>query len=196
MQNYFAKYISYIFEPFSISFLTLLLVVNSSDLGITGKILWLASGIVIMGLPPTLVYLYEKKIGKIKDWFMTNRAERRDVQIAWFFGAAIFSFLTWYLDASRLLLALGLTFLALSLLITLINFYWKISVHMVGVSLFAMVAILVYSSAFVWLLSLILLVGWARIKLQAHTFLQVSIGCILTISVVYFVFGLFGLATF
>lgn len=127
---------------------------------------------------------------------MTNKAERRDVQLAWFFGAAAFSLLAWYLQAPRLLLALGLTFLSLSLLITLINVYWKISVHMMGVSLFVMISVLVYSPMLAWLVLLIVIVGWARIQLRAHTFLQVAAGCILTIMITYTVFGFFGLATF
>ena len=192
----FAKYISYIFEPFTVSFLTLLIVVSSLDMSLINKLQWLALAVVMMGLPPIVVYLYEKTTGKIKDWFMTNRAERKDVQFAWFFGAASFSLLAWYLEAPRLLLALGLTLLCLSLLITLVNFYWKISVHMMGVSLFVMIAIFVYSLALSWLVFLIFLVGWARIKLGAHTFLQVSFGAILTIVVFYTVFGIFGLVTF
>lgn len=196
MQIYFARYISYIFEPFTFSFFTLILIVNSLDVGLTAKAFWLVLGIVIMGLPPIAVYFYEKKIGKIKDWFMTNRAERRDVQFAWFFGSLGFSLLARYLDAPRQLLAIGLVLLILSLVVTVVNFYWKISVHMVGVSLFAMVAVLVYSSAFAWLLGLIVLVGWARIRLGAHTFLQASLGTLLTILVVFSVFAFFGLATF
>lgn len=192
----FAKYISYIFEPFTVSFLTLLIVVSSFEMGLVNKLQWLALAIVIMGLPPIVVYFYEKTTGKIKDWFMTNRAERKDVQLAWFFGAAGFSLLAWYFEAPRLLLALGLTLLCLSLFISLINLYWKISVHMMGVSLFVMVAVFVYSSALAWLVLLIFLVGWARIKLGAHTFLQASLGAILTIVVFYTVFGIFGLVTF
>lgn len=196
MATLLARLCSYIFEPFTVSFLTLVLVVNSLGVGLGVKASWLALAVGLIGLPPILVFVYEKKIGKIKDWFMTNRLERRDVHLAWSLGSISFVLVCWWLQATRLLLALGLTFLVLSIIITLVSLYWKISVHMMGVTLFVLVGLLVYSTNFLWFLGLIPLVAWARMRLGAHTFLQVSLGTVLTLAATYLVFSSFGLATF
>jgi membrane-associated phospholipid phosphatase len=194
--NRFAKIISAVFEPFTVSFVALVLVLSSLDLNLSTKLVWFFTALILGGLPPVLVLIYEKKIGKIHDWFMTNRLERRDVQLAWFFGSALFLITAQFLAAPRLLLALSVTMLLISLLITLATFFWKVSVHMVGVTLFVLLMLLIYSPSFLWLVVLIPVVAWARIKLKAHTITQVTVGTIITIIITYAVFSLFGLATF
>ena len=85
-----AKLLSIVFEPFSVSLLALALIVNRLELDFPTKIFWFVVAVVLGGVPPVAVLIYEKKIGKIHDWFMTNRLERRDVQLAWFFGSGLF----------------------------------------------------------------------------------------------------------
>lgn len=191
-----AKIISVVFEPFSVSFVALFLIVLSLNLKLDEKIIWFSTAVLLGGLPPLLVLIYEKKTGKIHDWFMTNRLERRDVQLAWFFGSALFLVVAYLFTAPRLLLALATTLLLISLLITVATLYWKVSVHMVGVSLFVLLLLLVFSASFLWAASFIALVAWARVRLGAHTLSQVTVGSILTILITYAVFYTFGLATF
>ncbi len=191
-----AEVISVVFEPFTVSFLALLLVVNSLNISFSTKVFWFVSAVLLGGLPPLVVLIYEKRVGKIHDWFMTNRLERRDVQLAWFFGSALFLLFASYFSAPRLLMALSLTLLLLSLLITFATLFWKISVHMVGVSLFVLLLLLVFSANFLFLTVLIPLVAWARMTLKAHTLSQVTVGSIVTIIITYAVFSFFGLATF
>lgn len=192
----FAKIISVLFEPFTVSFVALFLIVSSLNISFEEKIFWFLLAVLLGGLPPAVVLIYEKRSGKIRDWFMTNRLERRDVQLAWFFGSLLFLIAANFLDAPRLLVALSVTMLILSLLITLATLFWKVSVHMVGVSLFVLLLLLVYSASFLWVAVLIPLVAWARVKISAHTLTQVTIGSIITIIVTYISFSFFGLATF
>lgn len=191
-----AQIISICFEPFTVSFVALTLVTLKLPLISEAKIIWFAIAILLGGLPPTAVYLYERKTGRIHDWFITSRVERKDVQLAWLLGSGLFFLTALFFDAPRLLLALSLTLVWISLLITLVSLFWKISVHMVGVTLFVMVLLLTYSATYFWALSLLPLVAWARIKLGHHTLSQVTVATILTIVVTYFVFSLFSLATF
>lgn len=191
-----ARTISILFEPFTVSFVALFLIISSLNLGIEAKVFWFTTAVVLGGLPPAVILIYEKKIGKIHDWFMSNRLERRDVQFAWFFGSVLFLFTAYLLEAPRLLVALSTTMLLLSFLITIATLFWKVSVHMVGVSLFVLLLLLVYSPSFLWVVILIPVVGWARIKISAHTLTQVTVGSIVTILVTYTVFNFFGLASF
>lgn len=196
MVRRFAQAVSIIFEPFTVSFIALILITSQLDLPTNEKVTWFFVATALGGLPPALVLFYEKRIGKIKDWFITNRLERRDVHLAWFFGSVAFVVLAIFLHAPRLLVALSVDLMLLSLAIGAISPFWKISVHMVGVTLLFLILLLVYSSAYLWLGLLLPLVAWARVNLGHHTLTQVTIGTILTIGITYVVFSLFSLATF
>jgi hypothetical protein len=192
----FAQVISIIFEPFTISFITLILITLRLNVDLPTKLIWFFTAAALWGLPPLLVYLYERRVGKIHDLFITNRLERRDVQLAWFLGSGVFFLTALFSEAPRLLLALSLTFFLVSLLITVVSLYWKASVHMVGVTILVITLLLVYSANFWWFLALLPLVGWARIQLGHHTLSQITLATLVTVVVIYFVFYLFGLATF
>ena len=189
-------WISYISEPFftsTLAFGLVLLQLGASD---SEKITWGLLALFLGGLPPVLVFLYEKRKGKIRDWMITNRLERRDVHLAWIFGSALLSLVYWQLSAPRLLLAFTLSLFILSIVITLATFMWKISVHIVGVTMLVLILLLVYSSNYLFGVIIIALVAWARIYLGHHTLSQATAASILTIMVIYYVFSQFGLATF
>lgn len=79
------------------------------------------------------------------------------------------------------LLALGYTFATIILLI--VNRFWKVSVHAAGVTgpIFALV--FVFGIALFPLSLIIVLVSWSRIKLKKHTFAQTLIGSLIPIAV-------------
>jgi len=191
-----AYYISHLFDPFAVSLLAWVLVINSLDETFNTKLIWLLIVAVVSGLPPFGVLLYERKVGKISNWLMTNRLERRDVQIAWVFGSSMLAIIFRLIEAPRVLSALALAMLLISLVVTFVNRYWKISVHMVGMVLFILVMLLVYSSNWLWLVILLPIVAWSRVKLGHHTLSQVTVGTIVAVIITYFSFSLFGLATF
>lgn len=191
-----AKFLSAIFEPYTVGSFTLLLILSKVESSNQEKLIWLLVAFFVGVLPPLLVLIYEKRTGRISDWFMSIRKERRDVQLAWVAGSSFFTALALIYALPRLIQALSLSFFLLSLAITMINFYWKISVHTAMITLAVLVLVLSYSSGFVFLVILIFLVAWARIRLGAHTLSQVSAAALLTILITYFWFNLFGLATF
>ena len=191
-----ALYISYITEPFLTSFLAFGLVLYSLDVLFSEKIVLGLIALILGAIPPTAVFLYEKRRGKIKDWFITTRIERRDVHLAWVFGSVFISIIYLQLGVPRLLLAATLSLLILSIVITLATYLWKISVHIVGITFLILILLLVFSSNYLPLVLIIGLVAWARIYLGHHTLSQVSAASILTILVVYYVFNIFDLATF
>lgn len=188
--------VSFASEPFLVSLFTLFVTVLVIPVEDISKLIWFLTALLLCGVPPLSVYLYERKTGKIHDFFMTKRVERRDVQIAWFVGSGLFFLTALFFEAPRLLLALSLTFVWLSLISTLVSLYWKMSIHMVATTLFVMVLLLAYSANFSWFLLLLPIVAWARLKLGHHTLTQVTLATLVTISVTYFVFSLFDVATF
>jgi membrane-associated phospholipid phosphatase len=191
-----ARIVSSALEPYTVGTLTLLLIMTKIDQTNQAKITWLLVAFFVGVLPPLIVLVYEKRSGKISDWFMSVREQRRDVQLAWVFGSGVFTALALIYGLPRLISALSLSFFFLSLAITVITFYWKISVHTAIISLSVLALLLSYSSDLTFLVVLIFLVAWARIRLGAHTLSQVSGGALLAILITYFWFNFFGLATF
>ncbi len=196
MDKQIAKIISAVFEPYTVAAVTTFLVFLKVGVSDQQKLTWFLVGFLVGAMPPIAVLFYEKQKGKISDWFMSSRSERRDVQLAWVFGAACFTSLALVNDLPRVLLALSLSFFSLSLSVTVINSVWKISVHTSMITFAVVTLALVYSSGFALLAILILLVLWARIRLGAHTLSQACAGAALSLLLQFFWFNFFGLATF
>jgi membrane-associated phospholipid phosphatase len=83
--------------------------------------------------------------------------------------------------APAILTSVMLCYLGNSMVMMLVNRRWKISVHASGVT--GPATALIYSLGLVALPFLLLAipVGWARLKLRAHTIAQVAAGALLTI---------------
>jgi membrane-associated phospholipid phosphatase len=79
------------------------------------------------------------------------------------------------------LLALGCTFV--SLIITVVNLFWKVSIHCAGVTGPIFSLIFVFGLTALPLSLIIGLVGWSRIKLKNHTFSQTLVGTLISLTV-------------
>lgn len=192
----FLQIISLIFEPFLVSFFTLAVVINRTNLTLEGKLLWFAISIVIGGLPPLVTLVIEKKLGLISDWFIYKREERRDVEIAWVGGSLALVIISVLLNSPHPLLAVYLDYFVLGVLFSLINLRWKISVHASMITLFVLALVLFESPIFVSGIFLIFLVNYSRWYLHKHTLAQLSGGTLLTLVVSYLIFAYFNLASF
>lgn len=190
MINKIALLVSSLFEIFLVLFLTWLFVVLSLPASFLTKGYWLGMVIILSGVPPFLVLVYEKQTGKISDWLVTKREQRRDFQIAWVLGALALLFFLWVQEVPQILLTVALNLFLVSLLVTVINFSWKISVHMIGTAVFVVTCILVFGVNWWWLVLLLPIVAWSRLHLRHHTLNQVLAGTLLGIVVTYFSFWL------
>lgn len=145
--------------------------------------------VIFTFLLPTLAALLLLRAGRIDSLEMPERQQR-----AWPLGLAALSFgsgagwLYWQGAASPLVL--GLAAMALAVLLTfLITLRWKISAHGVGMGGAAglLLALCLQGRAELWwalaALGLAGAVGWARLKLRAHTPAQVWAGLALGLGV-------------
>lgn len=147
------------------------------------------------GVPALLIY-YLYRSGYVRTLHLTTLADRR---LPFFLTALIYTFLT-YLFAFRMQfistaapeIAVLLGSITLSiLLVGLISLYWQISAHSVGLSgvvgiMAGIMLKLGQTDLFVPLLLSVLLtglVGSARLKLNAHTPIQVGAGVVLGVSI-------------
>ncbi|HEU5369548.1 MAG TPA: phosphatase PAP2 family protein, partial [Ktedonobacterales bacterium] len=98
----------------------------------------------------------------------------------------------WALGAPRLLLILLLASLVGGTIALLITLRWKISIHAGGAAGAATVMALLYGAQALPLLAGVALIGWSRVALGKHTWLQVVAGAAISsvITVLIFDIGL------
>lgn len=78
-------------------------------------------------------------------------------------------------------------FLSIALVLTIfsiVSYFWKISHHMEGITVFSFGMLALFGGVSAWVLALIPLVAWARLRLNRHTPKQILAGIILPILIV------------
>jgi len=190
-----ASWSSKIFNVFTSSLLTVVVAILVLSLTVQQKVFWLFISLASATVP-LLIYYYQFKKGNLSSFWSPKKEERVAAHLAWIGAAVVFSILAFGLKAPILLLALGLVFLVLAIINLLFSTSFKISVHSEAITLFVFTSIMTVSVNMIFLALLIVLVGWSRVYLKAHTLLEVSTGVLVSIIVVFAIFSLFGLATF
>lgn len=197
MENKAAKTVSVLFHPLLIpTYLFLILFYSDSYFALVfttkGKWMLLAFiSLITLLLPGSIMlFLYQKKI--IPNLEMRSAGERNMPYVI----VGTFYYLNYYFTKNINLptvissMLLGGTLAVL--LLTIINFYWKISAHLLGMgSLFGALCGLsniagIDFSLYI-LISLLVsgIVGWARLELEAHTPSQVYAGFALGTAVMW-----------
>lgn len=141
-------------------------------------------GVGLFAVAPALSLWYLKRVGVLADVYNPDPLVRRRILVAGTMGYGLGYFILRSSGASDLMLWTGALFVSAGLVVWLIDRYWKISIHSVGVGggLFILVA-----AGDLWVLSpALLMVGWARLRLKAHTPAQVvggmALGSVLAVS--------------
>jgi len=141
--------------------------------------LWFVGVMLLVNLIiPIGVYGFFFLTKRITDIEVTDRRERPPVlitvQVVYSFGLVLS-----YYFATEFYFSIAL-WVYLSLLIaTMISLFWKISLHMVGNTMFFLLAIeLLKLPIFLAVLAL-LVVAWSRLVLEKHTSMQLAAGTIL-----------------
>ncbi len=191
MQEKISKIISVVFHPLLIPSYLFIFVFNMNSyvallIPTTAKFLIFSLVFITTFLFPSLLILIMKRRGLIKSLQMESKEER----VYPFLLTGIFFFLSYYMlkqiQISEVyhLFLLGITILVF--LSLLINFFSKISIHMVGIG--GMAGALTGISIrvnldFVLLISFVILlagfIGYARLKLKSHQPIQIYTGYLL-----------------
>lgn len=186
---YFAKTISYLFHPLIIPTLSLWFLFNASpyiDFVITPQLQWALYVVVFIAtfIFPVLTSVLLLFLGKIKSLEMESPEERRLP----FLLTSLYYTAGYYLLITKIPLPIQVNLLLLgansAVLITmLINLKWKISAHAIGIG--GLIGALLGLSIHLQLNMLIQIaialllagfIGYARLRLNAHTSAQVYIG--------------------
>jgi membrane-associated phospholipid phosphatase len=174
----YAELISFVFNPPIVAapaFLYLILLqtpVNSPTLAVIS--------VMFGALVPLSIVYGLSKLRIIPDLW-ASQLETRAIP----FTGAIFSYLLGSAalaieNSPAIITALMLCYVGNTVIMMLISLKWKISVHASGVAGPVTALIYVLGVVALALLFLIVPVGWARIRLKAHTLPQVAAGALLT----------------
>lgn len=174
-----AKGISYTFNVFFMSVCAFAILTYGGLVASSiQNVVFLTAAIFSAGIPFGLLLLYMKR-NDIKDFDLPDRINRDRIFMISIFSYMVGVLVLMLLGTNSLLVALMFCYATNTASVMITNLFWKISVHMVGIT-GPWVAIF-YFSPFVGviLLPLVLVVGWSRYRLDAHTRNQIIAGALL-----------------
>lgn len=126
-----------------------------------------------------VLYFYRKNVVDLDISTREMRTPFFVIAAAFYSIAAIIFFVT----NTKILFSLAASYAFVTIILLLINMFWKVSVHAAGVTgpIFALV--FVFGLTALPLSLIIILVSWSRIKLKKHTVTQTFIGSLIPIVV-------------
>ena len=178
-----AERISLLMNAPIFAFITFLLLLLASR---TANFLPILTTVLLFGTigPLVLVYVLSKR-GIIPDYYASERETRTipflGAALSYLLGALILSSLAAPIIVVALMLCYGVnTFVMMS-----INLKWKISIHASGITGPATFLFYTFGMIAIPFFLLVLPVGWARLRLRAHTPAQILAGALLTIAITW-----------
>jgi len=126
-----------------------------------------------------VLYFYRKKV---VDLYVSKKEFRTPfflIAIALYSMAAVIFFAT----NTKIMFLLALSYTFVTVILLLVNRFWKVSVHSAGVAGPVFALIFVFGVIVLPLSLLIVLVSWSRIRLKKHTFMQTLAGSLIPVAV-------------
>ncbi|NIQ07174.1 MAG: phosphatase PAP2 family protein [Candidatus Korarchaeota archaeon] len=162
------------------SFLSLTLITlpqNSCGIVVTS---FLFAGLI----PITTIHLLSKK--DIKSSLRLAREKRKKPFMVGIISYFLGFLLLYLLGAPSIISALMFCYCTNTIVMAIINQFWKISVHASGIAGPVTAVFFHFQSLlFTPLFLLIIPVGWSRLTVKAHTILQVAAGALITIVITW-----------
>jgi len=127
----------------------------------------------------SILYFYRKNV---VDLYVSKRKTRTPFFLiaitSYSFAAIIFLFTN-----TKIMFLLALGYITVSIILMIVNLFWKVSVHCAGVTGPIFSLIFVFGINAIPLSLIVGLVGWSRIKLKNHTFAQTFVGTLIALTV-------------
>ena len=171
-----ARIISTLFVPPAFTLITFtifaLLLENESQKQLAVILVAFVFGFVA----PIALFIVFRKSGKLADHDALIKEERT---IPFFIAVGFYAIglvLLIIFKVNIISIAFWFCYISNTLLTILINRYEKISAHTMGAAGPMAALTFVFGPAALFLMVLVIIVGWARIRLECHTFIQVALG--------------------
>ncbi len=189
----FARTLSTIFNPFLCA--TALFIILSHVYSTSTPRFWELSfaGLFFFAIAPVLCVFYLYLSGRISDFDMSDRWERRRAFIAFVIVDLVAALFLTAAHAPKPLIAITWGYFGATVVIMIITRWWKISTHAFGITGPFAAMVLLFGLSPLPYVGVVPLVWWARVYLRAHTLAQVLAGAALAMISTYVVFKLFHL---
>lgn len=172
-----ARIISTLFIPPTLTLLIFIYLAIILEPNLKIKLIIISAALIFGFILPILMFVYLRKQGMVKDDDATIKEERTiPFFISIIFCTFAFTILL-FVNTNLIIISVWFCYILNTALLIIINKYWKISAHAIGVA--APMGVLTFVtglSALPLTLLLVLIVGWSRIKLKVHTKPQVITG--------------------
>lgn len=172
----FARIVSNIFVPPSALLLLTIYFSQTLAFGRVEEQLIFWSGAGFGFILPIIFFVILRLTGNVGDTDATIKEERFLPYIAGIIFAFAAFWFTRYFELPYLVQIMWITYFINTIILLIINFYWKISAHAIGnFSPYAFVVYLLPVKA-LFLIPLLLIILWSRLELKKHTPAQLAAG--------------------
>jgi hypothetical protein len=174
--------------PIGLAYLGLLLRTTPADV-----IKWLVLCVGAFAVPLMLVVARRVRSGRISDFDVSLRAQRREIYLWGLAFNIVTIVLVYTLDGPSFILAALLSALIAGALAVAANRYIKVSVHS-GVSAMVATGLLLVSGVSAWpTVPMVGAVAWARYRVRRHTPVEIAGGVALGVAATMLTFHMVGL---
>ena len=180
-----AKIISTIFVPPTFTILVLPYLVFKYEYLLFQRWAAILIGLTFGFVIQIVTYFYFLRKNKIKSFNESNNKERIIPYLFQIVFYIIGFILLLFFDSVYIIAVFWFTYITNSLILTIINYKWKISSHSIGVAQHFALFFYFLIPIYLLFIPLAFLIGWARIKLKVHDKYQVLAGLALGFILTY-----------
>ncbi len=188
-----ARALSVVTNPLYVALPIFLLVALHTAPDLLRGFVWWVVAVVCITVAPLWFIWRGVHRGELSDGHLSIREQRIVPLLFGLACAGVALVVLLLLQVSASFLATNVSVLVAGVVTLIITRYWtKISLHLIGITGAVTVLLLVFGPLLLVVSPLIVLVGWARWRLRAHTLLQMGISVVLAVGVTVGMFRLFG----
>ncbi len=188
----FAKILSHIFDGSFISipvyFIICFAVVKNPSDALGWAFLCILFGMLIPYL--YVFFLFKRKL--INDLHVPNREDRIKPLIIAIISYIMGYFVLYILKAPLFLKTVFIISIISAVILTTLTYFWKVSFHTSWITSVTITSYILFGKWVLFLLLLIPVVGWARVKIKRHTVMQVALGAVISGIISVFVYSYYG----
>jgi membrane-associated phospholipid phosphatase len=192
IKKFIAALISTFFSPLLIFAATIIILSITKTTNITQA--WIPALVALfflVGIPGiTILILFKKRL--VHDIHLHHRKDRQIPLLITVISALAGLIILTSQNAPQYLLVITATVFLNTLILWIVTFYWKISIHAATLAVAITIFAFVYNPIVLILYFLLIFVGWSRVYRKRHTWKQVVVGAILAILVTIAVFNMYG----
>ncbi len=189
MANHMARWVSILFDS-SVLSIPIFLAIGWLDSQIVGVAWAVMILIIVTGIPLAYILIGRRK-GWVSDFEISQRDQRPRFILVSLSSDLLSLLILSVFHGPHLLRVIVLAYLFLGMTMMTVSSFWKVSLHMAGVSGFSTALVILFGAPAMAAFLSLPLVAWARYQRKKHSLLQLAAGAIAGITITSLVFTWF-----